>query len=618
MQLEIDETKTPFKQISLTQYSMNQPLSFLSNSNPTPNGKRADHVNGNSNHSNNRKITNGTHNMKPKQDTKIASPESAQSMKNTPNKEKWNGPNSKIKPLSPSARSEARKKAIEEAEAVLATQDLRDHRRFENFNLLGVVTSPRTLDDIAVTSSSVLVGSGSNGLSHGASNSNGPSISSASKNANGHAKHSDAGKAVNGDPITNAKKFENVQSAPDVSSSSTAFFNSMSTSLSKEIESLNTTLYSYSKNYLGNYGGYGEAPSLDFQTELGYDSTRIPKGQIPIEDLPKEMLEIDLTSVEAYLRKCGALAEELDLRDIQNGVDDESTLMDVDVSGRIHVDLDGVIGMDLEKEALQQCLSGSQNLLYQGGEDNPTHSVPDVFFDQYFDLTNPETFESLFVLGDDELDDSEDVLEGTSDDADSGLVADVPIDDNDPIIRLQRPEKLTQHLDTIELALLNQVRSKSSSFFRETNRFSYLKSLVAESVDEAKSLRSQLDQIRESSITDAELIPIMDRRRNDTKLLGEVLDEIVEVVEVKSSVGGLIASGDYLGAVDAIQMARRLLTGDSNSLDDNRSNSVNMDEDKDQERHKERHILRKIQALNKINEQLTQYENLVVSLYIFF
>ena len=575
-----DDTKTPPQKSALSQSSLSQLSSFLTPSSSlsevmptiTANGSRTSHANG------------GTANNK--EGTLTAS---------TQINNKGSGSNLQIQPLSNSARKLARTKALEEADAVLAAQTFRTNRRLENFNLLGVVTSPRILDDILVTVSGSALTSSSDMQQGASSSSNGGHDPSTSSKAN-----------TSG--ITNAKKYEKVQSATDNSS----FFNNMSTSISKEIESLNTTLYSYSKSYLGNYGGYGETPSLDFQTELGYDSARIPKGQIPVEDLPKELLEIDLTSVEAYLRKCGALAEQLNLRDIQDGDDDgdADSIVDVDVSGRIDVDLDGDIGMDLDKEAIESRLLGPVNPATKDDKDS-TESVPDVFFNQYFDLTDLKTFESLLVLGDEELDESEHILG----DADGSIDIDESTHDHDPIIRIQRPDKLTQHLDTIELALLNQVRSKSSSFFRETNRFSYLKSLVAESVQEVQSLRSQLDQIRERSITDAEMIPIMDRRRNDSKLLGEVLDEILDVVEVKSSVGGLIASGDYLGAVDAIHMARRLLNGESISRDSEYSNGGELSEHGNQILNKERHVLRKITAFNKINDQLSQYEDLVVSFF---
>jgi hypothetical protein len=62
---------------------------------------------------------------------------------------KGSGSNLQIQPLSNSARKLARTKALEEADAVLAAQTFRTNRRLENFNILGVVTNPRILDDIS-------------------------------------------------------------------------------------------------------------------------------------------------------------------------------------------------------------------------------------------------------------------------------------------------------------------------------------------------------------------------------------------------------------------------------------------------------------------------------------
>ena len=103
------------------------------------------------------------------------------------------------------------------------------------------------------------------------------------------------------------------------------------------------------------------------------------------------------------------------------------------------------------------------------------------------------------------------------------------------LMTIHPTESLSSHLDAIELSLLNQVRSKSSSFFRETNRFSYLQRQVAECVTEVQSLRTALGNVKERTVTDVELIPIMDRKRRELRLLRAVLDEVQDVVEVKGA-----------------------------------------------------------------------------------
>lgn len=508
--------------------------------------------------------------------------------------------NQRIERLETSTRELLRQKAIDEANAVMTSQIyISDGSYLDNFNLLGVVTTPRTLDG-----SSNGISNSKNGSGGGASDSSRKLGTGASGSVRRNLQTSVANDRSQQHVDPRIKSQENVQQSSIKSETSgnnlnvtngniggssgmldANFFSTMSESISKEIVSLNSTLYSYSQNYLGHYasldGRYSS--NLDFETELslaGYDDT--PSSQRSFEELPDELVSLDLTTVEAYLRKCGRLAQKLKFSSVgsQNG--------SISTQAVDNPTDDENIG----KSGTDEC----------GEEIDPLKSVPETFFSQYFDLTDPKTFESLLVLEDNEVH-----VEGENFDVIDGGIQ--------PIVRIQKPEKFTQHLDAIELALLNQVRSKSDSFFRETNRFSYLKSLVADSVEEVGGLRSELDKIRERRITDAEMIPIMDRRRNDIRDLGNILDEIGDVLEVKSSVAGLIAAGDYLGAVDAIHMARQLLNGEQFDNDIGHRSNVN------EPRTEERHVLRKLTALNKVNDQLSQYETLVVSrreLFCFF
>ncbi len=541
----------------------------------------------------------------------------------------------------------SRQEALDQANAVISSTSYKQ-RQFENFNLLGVVTTPRSLSQSL----------------------HGTSSSSSSSSAIAHTTGIDANtlESLGLDSYVDPNLLSNLSL--------------MSSSISKEIESLNSTLYSYSRNYLGNYpklsntynslvnngvgivsgtsnihekgyldnGGSGSgsgstvstrstssfmtsstnnttttSSSLDYEHELlaSIMSDEYNTHIRNVDELPQELVHLDLSTVEKYLRKCGILAQRLD-RELR-------------------------FGNTLKKSFGSN--GGAGGAIYEnendGIDNDPISNIPEIFFSPYFDLTDPKTFESLLVLNDDDHDHGEGEKDGDVSHEDTNgkhnKLSKTNNNNNnnnnneDPIIRIPKPEQLTQYLDTIELGLLNQVRSKSDSFFRETNRFSYLKSLVADLVVDVQTLRSQLDTIREKSITEVELIPVMDRRRKDIKVLGEVLDEIMDVVEVKGSVAGLIAEGDFLGAIEAIHMARSLLNGSTHDDGDdgaedtipkdnensksvgNTSEKINGDNngqgnnDKDGRKRK-RYALGKVVALNKVNDQLAQYENLVVSI----
>ena len=129
------------------------------------------------------------------------------------------------------------------------------------------------------------------------------------------------------------------------------------------------------------------------------------------------------------------------------------------------------------------------------------------------------------------------------------------------VITLRKPETFTSHLDAVELVLLDQVRSKSERFFRETNRFSELQQLVTGTVDEVRELRDELHSIRDRCVTNVEIVPVMDNTRKDLRSISLVLEAVEDVVDCKASIASLMSVGDHLGAVEAIRLARSLLDG---------------------------------------------------------
>lgn len=209
----------------------------------------------------------------------------------------------------------------------------------------------------------------------------------------------------------------------------------------------------------------------------------------------------------------------------------------------------------------------------------------------------------------------------------------VPSRDDGNVITLRKPETFTSHLDAVELVLLDQVRSKSERFFRETNRFSELQQLVTSSVDEVRELRNELQSIRERCVSNVEVVPVMDDSRRDLRTISAVLEAVEDVSNCKASIASLMGAGDYLGAVEAIRLARSLLADSSPGggfADDNDNNN---DEEKTaamgdgvetspplssssprRQQPQQRHQLSlgKLKALSKVGEQLNEYEKLVV------
>jgi vacuolar protein sorting-associated protein 54 len=594
-----------------------------------------------------------------------------------------------------------RELAMAQANNVIDTMGYK-HGRFENFNLLGVVTTPRYLLDVPTSSGTATAHSSNANDNANGSNTSAHADIGGNDNDNNNGNGNDNTK--NQTPATTSKTYSNnhnnhhnnnslfssLGSIESYMNTTSSKLSTVSESLSKEIGSLNTTLYSYSRNYLGNdlstttanmmayyagvgsYGGNSRSgnsfpSSLDYENELyqlfmdgssdvgsggsgsgmsmtgnsgngsNSGSTTFGGGSTvykvrSVEELPTELTSVDLSSVEGYIRKCGFLAQKFDillhqLHQQEQYDDNNNDKEETNEKGRGQILFHGL-----------DDTNNNNNNNEEEEEEDPTASVPEIFFSPFFDLTDPKTFESLLVLnnGDDDDsgdDDDDDDDDDRYDDTNNKNNRKTPTKqsnnktnkDNHPSIHLPKPEKLTQYLDLVELSILNQVRSKSDSFFLETNRFSYLKSLVTDLVMEVKELRSQLDTIRQRNITQAEMIPVMDRRRKDIRVLGLVLDEITNVIDVKSSVAGLISNGDYVGAVEAIHNARSLLNGEYVGNDgggDGGENMPPLSKDKKEEDGSKnsmlegsgstRYSLGKAVALNKVNDQLAQYETLVV------
>lgn len=406
----------------------------------------------------------------------------------------------------------------------------------------------------------------------------------------------------------------------------------------------------------------------EYEPEFGPDDA--PAGQLA--ELPPELGELDLASVEEFLKGGGGM---LGMRFEDRGGGFRAA------RERRRND-DEAAEKKEEEEEVDDAAQTNDNEKGEADDDNGAAMmaeveslVPATFFSPYFDLTDPACFENLLVIGDEEvaqirekeaelraladrkvrkaeeaaeLDaENENVVArpppkksaesgeeqeaaaasrtpGTSLTKDAKTTSSPARGGGDTVITLRKPETFTSHLDAVELVLLDQVRSKSERFFRETNRFSELQRLVSTSVEEVRALRTELASVRERCVTNVEAIPAMDDGRRDLRAVSRALEAAEDVANCKASVASLMGAGDHLGAVEAIRLARELLKG---SPEDEEENDDDEEEDVEgssrhstakrssshssQQRHN--HLsLGKLKALSKVSEQLDQYEKLVV------
>jgi len=325
--------------------------------------------------------------------------------------------------------------------------------------------------------------------------------------------------------------------------------------VTEQIDAFNYVVDAWSRQYLGTL--YDDEGSI-----LEYaPPTEMPEMQLT--ELPPELATLSLASVQHYLNETGVLANAFEERE------------------RFHIDRQEWHESIAPDSTVGDIVESNEVEFMQTLEE----LIPTRFFGAYFDLTDSKTFEELLVVTEKEehhenreiLTDGSNLMETLPD------CMSIP---TNQILRLPPPDSFTGFLDKVEIALLQQVRSKSVAFFHETNRFGQLKEWISELVEEVERVRQLLKSVQDKSVVAWELIPLLDKQRQDLYILNSVLEDANGVIRCKSSISGLLSANEDFGAAEQIQYGRKLLqNGD----------------------------LKKLLALKTVNDQFTQYENLVVA-----
>lgn len=401
-------------------------------------------------------------------------------------------------------------------------------------------------------------------------------------------------------------------------------------------------------DYYGYVGGGGRLSHLSMMMLLEYEPEFGPEDvpSTQLEALPSELMKLDLASVQEHLQRCAACSMRFEDRCGGFAAMRERSKL------RVHDLIKAVEENALKLDAWTDVQSMSINMENNDHEHNNMMmasvliTVPEIFFSPYFDLTDPLCFESLLVMSDAEvaqIRENEAELHALADrkvweaeqvaalDAQNAFVAsrglswkevsarDVhlssngiapayfagalapteissthrPSRDDGNVITLCKPETLTSYLDAVELVLLDQVRSKSKRFFRETNRFSQLQQQVTSSVDEVRQLCNELQSIRDRCVSNVDVIPVMEDSRINLLSILAVLEAVDDVLKSKATIASLMGAGDHSGTVEKIRLARSLLDDDSQQ----RSCRIS---------------LCNLKAVSKVGEQLNKYEQLVI------
>lgn len=406
---------------------------------------------------------------------------------------------------------QSRKLALEQAESVL--DSVGGDPYLDGFNLLGVIANPRG------TTASLM-------------------------STSFHGRYT---------PSAGTNDGTSAATTTGVSDVFTDAFNSLETTLTSvtgQMEVLNLMLEDWSRQIL--------------EDDTDAHAEGVPDAQL--RELPQEMQNLNLQSLQNYLERCGAAAHTFQ----------QILLTRKQEKQYLEDDLGKDFAGDTEDEASLSTLQ----------------DIPEIFFREEFDLTDPDTFRKLLIAADEDL--------ATPEGSDESEYDNVPVSDLFPLLP---PDSFGTALDRVELALLHQVRSKSSSFFAESLRFAKLQEWIESLLADIGNLQLSAHCIQEDLLDPMDAVPDADQQRMDLRRLSVVLDSIDEVLNNRDALSGIISDQDDLKAIEQINFSRRLLAGGLPSREDGDSQEVN----------NEVLSLARVTALKSVTEDLNQYEQLVVS-----
>lgn len=120
------------------------------------------------------------------------------------------------------------------------------------------------------------------------------------------------------------------------------------------------------------------------------------------------------------------------------------------------------------------------------------------------------------------------------------------------IVEPGQQEKLSHHLDLVEMALLKQIWSRSPAFFRALDDLKGLQSKVIETNDYLTSLRKNMQSVDQDVAVSAMKIPKMFRRQQNESKLYDKLVHMQNVLHGRQIIRELLDGEEYIIAMEHI------------------------------------------------------------------
>lgn len=164
-------------------------------------------------------------------------------------------------------------------------------------------------------------------------------------------------------------------------------------------------------------------------------------------------------------------------------------------------------------------------------------TVPSVFFDASFDLSEPRTFAAVI--------DQREGQEGRPDP--SSLSHSLPL-----------LEKMSHYADTIELHLIREISLRSSSFFAALTNLNELQTESAQCLDRIRKLRGVLRDVDELRAKKGLEVVRMENKLKNLAEVQEGVKAIQNVGEMFNLARNLVNGGEFEPALDVVDGLRNL------------------------------------------------------------
>jgi type I site-specific restriction endonuclease len=161
--------------------------------------------------------------------------------------------------------------------------------------------------------------------------------------------------------------------------------------------------------------------------------------------------------------------------------------------------------------------------------------VPEMFFDDNFNLSNLSTFNQVFP---------EDAMAAS----------------------LLLQEKLTHYLDEVEVMLFKQVTNRSNSIFDALMQYSELNNELCTSLPYITSLRNKIKDLQDVSVKQPLSVSQLMRKRENSLNLQKKIEAIAIVQHNQRILKSLISNSDYVKAINLIESTQSILRTELSSM----------------------------------------------------